>query len=976
MPLGSTPYGANVGTWEACLDLCRDTTGCEQVVYRDGYCYGMSESSDEDQDGLGGSNEHYTSAHCTSANTIEMCAAAALNLYTDVEIQGFAFPKALQVSLDSKWLEDALEDAILLGAQAMIDMMIGPAACIPGANYATRKISEVAQGAVGLVKGLIPDLSLDFSTPSMVLLAPKKLFCVEVAKTPGFDTAPCNAELGCSHAGRGTPQLAQQKDVEMEAEPAELLQLAGDAAPTRTCTVYKKWRMRWLGSHVEMPLGSTPYGANVGTWEACLGLCQTTEGCRQVVYVAGHCYGMSVASNEDQDGLGGHNDLFTSAHCIGAERHCDIFLNWRMVMVPGSGISLGSLPYGEFSGGWFRCLELCKETPACQQVTYTAEGRCFGMGARTHQDANGLAGTNWGFTTAHCYGEVSGPSVVMQSPGCPNVFMGDRFLDLGPWRLAAWDDNHLSIAHKTGQAAIVFRSDGVVLHQRTDLLAFSRPVAPPKGIKFGFQFIQIGEFRLGAVNDNHFSIQHSGGNTVQAFGSDGAVYPGPLEDFGTFDRPVMAAEGVNFGDGFLQMGRFRLVVIGSDLVLSHGSGSTNQVWKSDGTAQPASGSPHLVAALQPAPWTCKDLQELAFGACGAFGAFGDRFVELGNWRLAAIDATHLSISHKGGQTPQIYRADGVMIPGRHDYSAWHRPKGFPSGIVFGSRFIQIGNFRLGDADGHHFSISHENGITIQIFRSDGTLHPGPRHELNLWSRTAGPPQGITFGDRFLEIGLWRFADVDGEHFALSQAGGQTAQIFRSDNRLFPGPNAHWTGVFDRYPEYHCGSIHSVFGSCTGLVTGDRFIQLGDWRLADIDGNHFSLSCKTGQTSQVFHRDGAVMTGPRTDFGAWKREAKGLEAPGVTFGDRFVEPTGLASGVCGQKATSLSYPTKQGPARSFSANLQPLRSAKLNARNTFAPGEIGHFRLGDVDGAHFTISHPVHHSTLGLSEHLFSSVKEV
>ena len=28
------------------------------------------------------------------------------------------------------------------------------------------------------------------------------------------------------------------------------------------------------------------------------------------------------------------------------------------------------------------------------------------------------------------------------------------------------------------------------------------------------------------------------------------------------------------------------------------------------------------------------------------------------------------------------------------------------------------------------------------------------------------------------------------------------------------------------------------------------LRLGDWRLADIDGNHFSVSCKTGQTSQV------------------------------------------------------------------------------------------------------------------------------
>ena len=40
-----------------------------------------------------------------------------------------------------------------------------------------------------------------------------------------------------------------------------------------------------------------------------------------------------------------------------------------------------------------------------------------------------------------------------------------------------------------------------------------RPVVPhgsAKGIEFGFEFIQIGAFRLGAVDDNHFSIARSG----------------------------------------------------------------------------------------------------------------------------------------------------------------------------------------------------------------------------------------------------------------------------------------------------------------------------------------------------------------------------------------------------------------------------------------------------------------------------------
>ncbi|CAE7217223.1 unnamed protein product [Symbiodinium natans] len=69
--------------------------------------------------------------------------------------------------------------------------------------------------------------------------------------------------------------------------------------PHRHCTVYEQWRMRWLGSHVEMPLGSTPYGADVGTWQACLDLCKETEGCAQVVYRDGFCYGMSESSDED-----------------------------------------------------------------------------------------------------------------------------------------------------------------------------------------------------------------------------------------------------------------------------------------------------------------------------------------------------------------------------------------------------------------------------------------------------------------------------------------------------------------------------------------------------------------------------------------------------------------------------------------------------------------------------------------------------
>ena len=45
----------------------------------------------------------------------------------------------------------------------------------------------------------------------------------------------------------------------------------------------------------------------------------------------------------------------------------------------------------------------------------------------------------------------------------------------------------------------------------------------------------------------------------------------------------------------------------------------------------------------------------------------------------------------------------------------------------GDRYIQIGAWRFGDVDGHHASVSTNNGgsvYTPQIWRSDGTLHGG------------------------------------------------------------------------------------------------------------------------------------------------------------------------------------------------------------------------------------------------------------
>ncbi|CAE7349791.1 unnamed protein product [Symbiodinium natans] len=116
---------------------------------------------------------------------------------------------------------------------------------------------------------------------------------------------------------------------------------------------------------------------------------------------------------------------------------------------------------------------------------------------------------------------------------------------------------------------------------------------------------------------------------------------------------------------------------------------------------------------------------------------------------------------------------------------------------FGDRFIQFGHFRMGEVDANHFSISHSSGQTVQIFRSDGTLHPGPRSSWGLWHSSRpvlDAPLGITFGDRFVQIGNFRVGDVDGQHFSVAHVGGKTMQIFRSDGTLHPGPRSDYTTV--------------------------------------------------------------------------------------------------------------------------------------------------------------------------------------
>ena len=73
MQIGDIAYG-DAASWDECLEACRTTLACKQVVYYLGACYGMRAASNQDatmDDGV-----TYTSAHC---NTLESVSGIRLD---------------------------------------------------------------------------------------------------------------------------------------------------------------------------------------------------------------------------------------------------------------------------------------------------------------------------------------------------------------------------------------------------------------------------------------------------------------------------------------------------------------------------------------------------------------------------------------------------------------------------------------------------------------------------------------------------------------------------------------------------------------------------------------------------------------------------------------------------------------------------------------------------------------------------------
>lgn len=171
---------------------------------------------------------------------------------------------------------------------------------------------------------------------------------------------------------------------------------------------------------------------------------------------------------------------------------------------------------------------------------------------------------------------------------------------------------------------------------------------------------------------------------------------------------------------------------------------------------------------------------------------GESFIKLGPWRIGDFDGTHFSFAHcQTSKTAVIFRSDGTVHSGpRSDYNVCSRPlMNSGSDVIIGNGFLEFsGLWRLGQVNENHFSLSHKNGNTSMIWRGDGTRHPGPRQDWNTWSLEKVKGNGGV-GDEFVQLGSWRVgsSSADSTHMSIYHMGGKTAVIYRSDGTIHPGP---------------------------------------------------------------------------------------------------------------------------------------------------------------------------------------------
>jgi hypothetical protein len=186
---------------------------------------------------------------------------------------------------------------------------------------------------------------------------------------------------------------------------------------------------------------------------------------------------------------------------------------------------------------------------------------------------------------------------------------------------------------------------------------------------------------------------------------------------------LCANNNIILGDRWIGMGRWRFGELADGRFTFSYDNNAAIFFNTDGTRSGGATVPGL--------WNGR-------GASRSQITFQHNSIKIGNWVIGQYHGLHLSLGHSSGTTTMIWVADGTQHPGPRPIhgsiqqgNMWNTPAGTPN-IKISSWTVQIGDFRIGNADSAHFSISSNTGYgglgirTEVIYRYDSTVHPGPR----------------------------------------------------------------------------------------------------------------------------------------------------------------------------------------------------------------------------------------------------------
>merc|ERR1719229_364046 len=75
--------------------------------------------------------------------------------------------------------------------------------------------------------------------------------------------------------------------------------------------------------------------------------------------------------------------------------------------------------------------------------------------------------------------------------------------------------------------------------------------------------------------------------------------------------------------------------------------------------------------------------------------------------------------------PRIYESNGRVVEGSMAQEGLPRSLGLPSGVQFGHNMVEIGNWRIAAVDEHHLTVAHKDSdLPSEIYTSEGRMING------------------------------------------------------------------------------------------------------------------------------------------------------------------------------------------------------------------------------------------------------------